>query len=64
MGELIQNLKAKYSILQLGDEREPIFEGAHRYAGQLSMRENPQLFFPMPPILLDQIACLCISQMD
>ena len=26
--ELIQNLKSKYSIIQLGDEKEPIFEGS------------------------------------
>ena len=28
--ELIQNLRSKYSIIQLGDEKEPIFEGVHR----------------------------------
>ena len=59
--ELIQNLKAKYSILQLGDEREPIFEGAHRYAGQLSMRESAAIlshasYFIGPDSLLMHIA--------
>jgi ADP-heptose:LPS heptosyltransferase len=38
--ELIQNLKVNFSIIQLGDEKEPIFEGVHRYAGKLSMRES------------------------
>ena len=38
--ELIQNLKYKFSIIQLGDEKEPIFEGVNRYAGKLSMRES------------------------
>jgi len=38
--ELIQNLKDNFSIIQLGDEKEPIFEGVNRYAGKLSMRES------------------------
>ena len=38
--ELIQNLKAKFSIIQLGDDKEPFFEGTHRYSGKLSMRES------------------------
>jgi ADP-heptose:LPS heptosyltransferase len=38
--ELIQNLKANFSIIQLGDDNEPIFEGVHRFAGKLSMRES------------------------
>ena len=42
--ELIQKLKANFSIIQLGDESEPNFEGTHRYAGKLSMR-NQLLFF-------------------
>ena len=59
--ELIQNLKAKYCILQLGDEREPIFEGAHRYAGQLSMRESAAIlshasYFIGPDSLLMHVA--------
>ena len=59
--ELIQNLKTKYSILQLGDEREPIIEGAHRYAGQLSMRESAAILshashFIGPDSLLMHIA--------
>jgi ADP-heptose:LPS heptosyltransferase len=43
--ELIQNLRSKYSIIQLGDEKEPIFEGVHRYAGKLSMRESAAILF-------------------
>ena len=59
--ELIQNLKAKYSILQLGDEREPIFEGTHRYAGKLSMRESAAIlskasYFIGPDSLLMHVA--------
>ena len=38
--KLIQNLKDNYSIIQLGDDREPTFEGVHQYAGKLSMRES------------------------
>jgi ADP-heptose:LPS heptosyltransferase len=59
--ELIQNLKTKYSILQLGDEREPIFEGVYRYAGKSSMRESAALlshacYFIGPDSLLMHIA--------
>jgi ADP-heptose:LPS heptosyltransferase len=43
--ELIQNLKANFSIIQLGDDKEPIFEGVHRYAGKLSMRESAAILF-------------------
>jgi ADP-heptose:LPS heptosyltransferase len=38
--ELIQNLRAKFSIIQLGDDSEPTFEISHRYAGKLSMRQS------------------------
>ena len=38
--DLIQILKANFSIIQLGDDKEPFFEGTHRYAGKLSMRES------------------------
>jgi len=38
--ELIQNLKPKFCIIQLGDDNEPSFEGVHRSAGKLSMRES------------------------
>jgi ADP-heptose:LPS heptosyltransferase len=59
--ELIQNLKANISIIQLGDEKEPIFEGVHRYAGKLSMRESAAIlskanYFIGPDSLLMHIA--------
>ena len=59
--ELIQNLKYKYSIIQLGDEKEPIFEGVHQYAGKLSMRESAAIlskasYFIGPDSLLMHIA--------
>jgi len=38
--ELIQNLKANFSIIQLGDDKEPSIEGVHQFAGKLSMRES------------------------
>ena len=59
--ELIQNLKANISIIQLGDDREPTFEGVHRYAGKLSMRESAAIlskanYFIGPDSLLMHIA--------
>ena len=59
--DLIQNLRSKYSIIQLGDEKEPIFEGVHRYAGKLSMRESAAIlskanYFIGPDSLLMHIA--------
>ena len=59
--ELIQNLKANFSIIQLGNDKEPIFEGVHRYAGNLSMRESAAIlstasFFIGPDSLLMHIA--------
>ena len=59
--DLIQNLKYKYSIIQLGDEKEPIFEGVHRFAGKLSMRESGAIlshasYFIGPDSLLMHIA--------
>ena len=59
--ELIQNLKANFSIIQLGDDREPIFEGVHRFAGKLSMRESAALlslalYFVGPDSLLMHVA--------
>jgi len=59
--ELIQNLKAYFSITQLGDDKEPIFEGVHRYAGKLSMRESAAIlsyasYFIGPDSLLMHIA--------
>lgn len=37
---LIERLAAEFELVQLGDEREPIFEGVSRFAGELSMRES------------------------
>ena len=59
--ELIQNLKANFSIIQLGDYREPTFDGVHRYAGKLSMRESASIlssvsYFIGPDSLLMHIA--------
>ena len=59
--DLIQNLKAKFSIIQLGDGREPTFKGVHRYAGKLSMRESAAIlskanYFIGPDSLLMHIA--------
>jgi len=59
--ELIQNLRPKYSIIQLGDEKEPFFEWVHRYAGKLSMRESAAIlstasYFIGPDSLLMHIA--------
>jgi len=59
--ELIQNLKANFSIIQLGDNREPPFDGVHRYAGKLSMRESAAIlsnanYFIGPDSLLMHIA--------
>ena len=59
--ELIQNLKANFSIIQLGDYREPTFDGVHRYAGKLSMRESAAIlskanYFIGPDSLLMHIA--------
>ena len=59
--KLIQNLKYKFSIIQLGDDREPTFDGVHRYAGKLSMRESVAIlskanYFIGPDSLLMHIA--------
>ena len=59
--ELVENLESKYSIIQLGDDREPNFEGTHRYAGKLSMRESAAIlskasYFIGPDSLLMHIA--------
>jgi len=59
--ELIQNIKYKFSIIHLGDNKEPIFEGPHRYAGKLSMRESAAIlshasYFIGPDSLLMHIA--------
>jgi len=59
--ELIQTLNVNFSIIQLGDEKEPIFEGVHRYAGKLSMRESAAIlskanYFIGPDSLLMHMA--------
>ena len=59
--ELIQNLKTKFSIIQLGDDSEPYFEISNRYAGKLSMRESAAIlskasYFIGPDSLLMHIA--------
>jgi len=59
--KLIQNLKVNFSIIQLGDEKEPIFEGVHRYAGKLSMRDSAAIlskasYFIGPDSLLMHIS--------
>lgn len=59
--ELIENLKEKFFIIQLGDEKEPTFNGVHRYAGKLSMRESAVILshascFVGPDSLLMHIA--------
>ena len=59
--ELIQNLKANFSVIQLGDDKEPSFNGSHRYAGKLSMRESAAILskavhFIGPDSLLMHIA--------
>ena len=58
---LIQNLKHKFCIIQLGDDNEPSFEGVHRSAGKLSMRESAAILtrashFIGPDSLLMHIA--------
>ena len=59
--ELIQNLKAKFSIIQLGDDTEPMFYGVIRLAGKLSMRGSAAILsqvdhFIGPDSLLMHIA--------
>ena len=59
--ELIEYLKANFSIIQLGDSKEPTYAGVHRYAGKLSMRESAAIlskanYFIGPDSLLMHIA--------
>ena len=59
--ELIEKVKSKFSIIQLGDDSEPTFEIPHRYAGKLSMRESAAIlsyasYFIGPDSLLMHIA--------
>jgi ADP-heptose:LPS heptosyltransferase len=59
--ELVENLKEKFFIIQLGDKKEPVLEGVRSYAGQLTMRESAALlsyasYFIGPDSLLMHIA--------
>ena len=59
--ELIESLKEEFSIIQLGDDTEPSFEGVHRFAAKLSMRESAAIlstaiYFIGPDSLLMHIA--------
>lgn len=59
--ELVQSLKAKFSIIQLGDDREPSIKGLNRYAGKLTKRESAAIvskanYFIGPDSLLMHIA--------
>ena len=59
--DLIRNLKDKFSILQLGDDKEPIFHDTYRYASKLSMRESAAIlsrakYFIGPDSLLMHVA--------
>ena len=59
--ELIQKLKANFAIIQLGDEKEPSFDGVHQFAGKLSMRKSAAILsrashFIGPDSLLMHIA--------
>ena len=58
---ITKNLKDNCSIIHLGDDKEPIFNGTHRYAGKLSMRESAAIlskadYFIGPDSLLMHIA--------
>ena len=59
--ELIQKLKTKFSIIHLGDDKEPTFKDNHRYAGKLSMRKSAAIlshasYFIGPDSLLMHVA--------
>mgnify|MGYP001380305224 CR=1 FL=1 len=59
--DLIENLKNKFTVIQLGDNREPYFENVIRFAGKLTMRESAALlskagYFIGPDSLLMHIA--------
>lgn len=58
---LIQNLKSKFSIIHIGDDREPIFDSVVRFAGKTTIRESAALLslcdlFVGPDSLLMHIA--------
>lgn len=59
--ELLQKLKSKFSMIQLGNHSEPTYGISHRYAGKLSMRESAAIlskanYFIGPDSLLMHIA--------
>ena len=59
--ELIKKLLSSFSIIHLGDEREPIFSNVIRFAGLCSMRESAAIlskadFFIGPDSLLMHVA--------
>jgi len=59
--ELINSLKEKYSIIQLGDKNESVFKYVDRFAGELTMRESAAILskvnmFIGPDSLLMHIA--------
>ena len=58
---LIEHLKTHFTIIQLGDHKETVFDNVHRYAGTLSMRKSAAIlskanFFIGPDSLLMHIA--------
>ena len=58
---LAQKLASKFTLIQVGDEKEPIIQGLTRFAGKYSMRESAALMSKMnlfigPDSLLMHIA--------
>jgi ADP-heptose:LPS heptosyltransferase len=59
--KLVQNLVSKFTLIQMGDDKEPLIEGLTRFAGKYSMRESAALMSKMnlfvgPDSLLMHIA--------
>ena len=59
--KLIEKIKAKFYIIQLGDSAEPYYDNVNRFAGYLSMRESASIlslsdFFIGPDSLLMHLA--------
>ena len=59
--KLVQNLVSKFTLIQMGDEKEPFIEGLTRFAGKYSIRESAALMSKMnlfvgPDSLLMHIA--------
>ena len=59
--ELVGSVMSNFSVIQLGDNKEPTFDGVHRYAGKLSMRQSAAILscaqiFIGPDSLLMHIA--------